>query len=61
MQKWPENSTWTTGDLADAKETTAQTIDRIAKEHGVDPRDPVFRARLMKALLGAGYFKNTTT
>lgn len=38
------------------EETIGQTIERIARECGVDPNDPVFRARLTKAMLERGIF-----
>lgn len=38
------------------EETTGQIIERIARECGVDPNDPVFRAKLTKAMLERGVF-----
>lgn len=32
----------------------AAIIDKAAREAGVDPKDPVFRAKLFKALWAAG-------
>lgn len=34
--------------------TTAEIIDKAAKDAGVDPKDPVFRAKLFKELWAAG-------
>ena len=45
--------------MAEKCETLGDLISRIAKENGVDPQNPEFRARLMAALIGAGYFSGT--
>lgn len=34
--------------------TTAEIIDQAAREAGVDPKDPVFRAKLFERLWAAG-------
>ena len=39
------------------EQSIAEIIDNAAKEAGVDPRDPYFRAQLTKALIAAGYFR----
>lgn len=35
----------------------ADVIEQAAKEFGVNQNDPAFRAKLMKELIAAGYFK----
>jgi hypothetical protein len=39
--------------------TISEIIEQSAKENGVNPNDPVFRAKLMKELISIGYFKET--
>lgn len=44
-----------------AEKSTADKICEAARECGVDPNDPVFRAKMFAALLAAGHFKKTST
>ena len=39
-----------------ADKPIAKIIENAARECGVDPNDPVFRAKLTKALIAQGYF-----
>lgn len=39
-----------------AKNDIGAIIEQSARECGVDPNDPVFRAKLTKQLIAAGYF-----
>lgn len=37
----------------------SEIIEQAAKEYGVNPNDPVFRAKLIKELIAVGYFKES--
>jgi len=39
----------------------SEIIEQAAKEHGVNPNDTVFRAKLMKELIAIGYFTKELT
>ena len=41
--------------------TTAEIIDKAAREAGVDPKDPAFRAALFKKLWAAGVISHKPT
>jgi len=41
--------------------STSEIIDKAAREAGVDPKDPAFRAKLFKALWAAGIITHKPT